>query len=1217
MKALLLPLLSLCLIPTQAQADEPDAGKEPALVGRVGRCHRMAFEGNEIFTADELRKGLAADASFAMAARPTEPLDHFLKEIPELLIAGYRKSGCPDAKVRMTHRPGNEALPFLVTIEEGKRYRQGKIIIEGVDGIDRERLIADLTQGKPRTPMGTLLERIREAAEAEESRLPKEGAHGPDYFEKWGELHEASWNPGQPVPFKGEGVSPLLSDIKFHLAEQGRANARVRTRHRRGPDGVADLMIDIEDPGPDPEIGQIIIEGANRFGREEILQLTGLHHGDPVAPQDIDRAMLGLWNSGRFFPFAIQTENRNGPGPEIDIRIRLCEIDDTPPLDQQLSPEQEAVLKFIEWVNLELDGEEFLVTYEIEGDGAPHLAVGWSAKSGLLAEVGIPERQHKVALRYSQDGFDAVLGKEDLRLSAHLGIRLRKNWIRLLPTHEEKPLAISVASQFLSNKHRQDLPPSLGILVSPSVPLLKADSIRREGDTVIIEDLLELDLATGKLLGIGGGSVDLEPGCVEARMDELRNDVGRADELGIDEWRQVVSEMIDENLPGDAIPAEIRKQMDSLSDMARLLDILREADAFGTLEELSDLFVSKDDPETFRIPSSFKPYMRSQTASLLASIGFFWAIEESAPDADWPTVLARELLILRGGGDEHCLRNLETLLSDPELGPLGAILCARLVESDSRELSQRFLKYGKERSNETGFRKDWRILTHPNSFWAEPIEQVRASFVAASPEKLKEMAELLPARLDGWLPELHQTLGKQQGASLDTESIAPHMDRLWEAMLKDLADDYFERKIDPPADPETMAATADGTPIPRYLVRLARDMQMGAAGDLIAPEPDEARPWTMDPALASVIRATLILEKFRKQDAAPEADALDEFFAKEYPELVGKDAQAWIEATGYTRDQLDAWHRLLSITGYVVGSAAKQVAVPDDDKVLLDHFRKHKRLFCSLYSSQLVFIKPANGNDVRSVCEAYRLASALASLPDDGLSLEAVGKLADLEPDTGIKIFPQNDVDPDTLNPSILEAIEDLAPGETSDPTHLGAGVAVVRLVARKDDPRIEYDDMKDAVLAHWKSQQVREKVQKMFANLDAELEVLILEDPKGPRMPTSPLDRLRLEHPEAMVGRLLNGWKKLGSEVEADVSNALNDIFQKAKDDESLICFMLRQELKDTTRECLKRAAAADRAKAGEMSREIEEFHSTHGEGGCAVYHTLKALRKEVFGEP
>jgi hypothetical protein len=1201
---------------------------QPELVGNLGRTRALQFAGNHSFPTDMLRKSLAKDLEFVLASHSAERLEAFLPLVAERLRLGYLTCGFPAAKVRVTHQPGDDDEGTLVvTIEEGPRYRQGEIHITGGEGIDPRRLAEALGSTPEDGGTSSQVAAIRaamapQAAELPAALAPAAGAPAADLTQTLPGLEfltagnsstsqEADWLPGEPAEFKDGNQQPLEAGVRFRLAEQGRPLARFTTSHVLRPGGTADLRIDIANAGPEARVGTVQVSGARRNTEAEIRRAAGLEEGEAVLPRQLDEAMLALWRSGRFLPFEIDMHPRGGNSPEIDFHIRVCELEKVPPLATPATADQQCVLQFIDWINRGMDGDELLV--ELTEPGAGTMRAGWSHRDGLFLSALTDETRHGLSLSQSANGISLVVRDRGDALPARIDLPLGgfRAWCHVLAQNTPQPMSISLGVGFSSLGAKSEMFQSLNLLITPAYVFLKEGEITRDGDTVVVKDLLRLDAATGRLTGIRGGSARVGPGGVRELQEALDREV-HALKTGVSalDWVEAISKLVAIDEIAEGVPDSVHKALADARKIAPLLDLVGGS---GVLAPLLDLLRGhaadpKLDEDEFFIPTDPATLQRGGMLALMIGAGGLGIAEEILPDIEWASTFSRELLFIAGGQTRHTRKVMNDLLGDPSIGPFSCLVCARFLDTLDPATARRFLVKARDQASAEAFRHDWRMFLGSRTALGESLDRAVASVAAFGPEKEAEAAALLPAPLASWLHGFLEALRRHPADQPLAEWIAPAMDRLWNDHLGASLRRSLEGKIPPPADPEEVAATVDGLAVPRVFVRLLQDQNRAALRDFPLPTADEARPWTRDSVLAAAVRATLAIEEMRRTARRFPDEEIQKSLDGAFPELAGKDDTDWLRETGMNRQQLR--HVALTFASAQVLQQQFEAEVGKaEEQGLRDHFKRHARLFRGKFSSDLVFIKPVNLSP-KEQTRCHRLASAIGRLPGTGLPVMAVKMVADEDPEAGCAIYSQAGTTADSLQPLVLRALEGLADGEVSGSMELGTGIAVVVLRSRKEDPAIEFGQVEEIVTAHLKKQQADTIANRWFAAREADAEIRIIGPADGPAE-SSAFDDLLAERPDSRLGLLGDFWVTLNAGDQAATEAAFERLLgAEWKDAGKLVILvepLANQKRRDLALRCLQKATAANPAMTRRYMDALVDQHAGHG---CELGTWLKAQR-------
>ncbi len=1214
-----------------AQQEAPAAARElPQAVGNLGRARNLRFAGNHSFPDDVLRKALAKDLSFVLASHSAEQLDAFLPVIAGRLRLGYLNSGFPTAQARVTHQPGNGEGTLLVTIEEGPRYRQGEIRITGGAGIDPRRLAEALKTTPEEQPKSSQVAAIRAALAPKAASLPPPLAPAPGAPEtdvpqtlpgleflnpgNSSSSKEADWQPGKPVEFEEGNKPPLEDRIRYRLAEQGRPLARFTSSHELQPGGTAELRIDITDAGPEARIGTVQVSGAHRNTEAEIRRAAGLEEGRDFLPHQLDEAMLALWRTGRFMAFEIDMRPRGGTSREIDFHIRVCELEKVPPLSTPATAEQQCALRFIDWINRGMDGGDLVLEFTEPGTGT--ITAGWSHQDGMFLSGRTEATGHGLSLSQSAKGLSLMVRDGGEALPARLDLPLGnfRGWCHILGENDPQPMSISFGVGFSSLGAKTGSLQSLKLLITPAYVFLKENEITRDGDSVVIKDLLRLDAATGRLIGIRGGSARTAAGSVRELQEALDRQIHAVKPaVGAVEWIDALSALAKIDEIADDIPDSVHSNLASARDIARLMDLVGGS---GVLAPLLDTLLGKDGDDgsgddDFFIPTDPAEFQQAGMLGLLVGAGSVSVVEDLLPDVEWASTFSRELLFMAGGRNGHTRQVMNGLLKDPAIGPVGCLLCAGVLDMLDPGLAERFLIKAGDQASAEAFRRDWRMLLGSGTPLGESLERAVASLAAFGPDKEAEAAALLPPRLSAWLHDFLGALRRRPADQTLADWIEPSMDRLWNDHLGAMLRQSLEGKIPPPADPKEVAATVDGVPVSRVLVRVLREQNRGTFRSLPLPEADQKRPWTLDPALAAAVRATLMVEEMRRNGRRPPDERIQASLDEVFPDLAGKDDAAWLDGTGMDRQHLRQLALANAAGPFLQKQFAAEAGEPDEQE-LRDHFKANARLFRGKFSTVLVFVKPANPTP-KELIRCHRLASAIGSLPGTGLPIQIVRLLGDEDADPPFMVYSQAAATADSLQLPILRALGELADGGVSESMELGSGVAVVALRANKEDPAIEFGQVREIVAEHWKNQQADAIASRWFAAREADADIRVIGPTNAPAE-SAAFGDLLAQRPDSKVGLLGDFWVKLNAGDPPATDAAWQRLLAAGWEDAGKLVFLVEplanKSRRDLALACIQKASTAN----PEMTRSyLDAMVEQHAGHGCELGTWLKDQRDRL----
>lgn len=1126
MKLSTLFLVGVSLVVAAAFADEtlspsaadaaangvPAADTIPRLVGRLGRAHDLDFAGNDSFPANGLRKALAQDLTFVLASHPSETLDSLLGVINERLRAGYLAAGFPDAAIRASCHGAGDDAKIRVSITEGQRFRQGNILVSGGPEIDRGQLIAALQNHSPKDGVAAFAQRIHTLMKAHEEKLGASAANqrdgkqaATDQAGQFGSSGDAvaDWQPGKPVAFESGGGQPLLDRVEKCLADQGRPLARVTTAHERHADGTVDLQIHIEDPGPAAVIGTLTVDGHHANPAEEILQVTGLAPGQPFTPRRLDEATVALWRTGRFFPFVIDIHPRGDNRSEIDLHLRVRELPGVPPLATATTPEQDTVLRFIDWLNHGLPGGELLI--ESRASAKSRWGFGLSSDE-VVGDLTLPDGGTSASVILSKQGASFSLCRDGRSRAVsfdRFADKLVAN-LQLLPSGEEvNPLAISTQVGFSSSRNT---PFNIDLLVTPALVFFADHRIRREQEQVIVTiantDLsLVLDGVTGRPVAARTAEMDCNilttPGSVRQRGEALTAEIAKLHPArsAVGLW-DAYRELLKWFFPSDNEQAD-DKLFDGFRRTAGLFDLVARPEVLAPLKDwFADYRAAKQGEDKFEIPASAESFSAGSTMNLLVGFGCVWMAEEYLPDAAWLATFARELLFIHGGKTEHTRAVMDSLIKDPAIGPVGCMACARLLDGVDPGTALRFRRKAREQADAGAFREDWKVFLNTSTPLGVSLGRSLEAIAAFSAADESKAAELLPAGMSDWLREFRRELRQRPAEQAWSEAIVPSMDRLWNDHLGASLREELERRIPPPADPAETAATVDGVAVPRFLVKVLADQHRGPLRALQLPDRDEARPWTTDPALACAVRSVLLSNYMKENGRYPSQEQIDAFLRTQFPDLDGKPDGDWLAEIGMTRSQIGALAVHVGVGPAFLTEMHGALEASPDEQVLRDYYKERESTYAVRVDADLAFVTPPGDSRPAQIKRCYQQVAKLGEILSGGKSAAEVQDSGVLDEMPGAQVLSRTDADLSSFQFAAAKALAKLQPGEATEPMPMGNGIVVLVLRASSSDRAPAFEEVRDTVLEHWQAEELEAATRQWFETRESHADIQVLEAP-------------------------------------------------------------------------------------------------------------------------
>lgn len=318
-------LYSAMLVTALAQTA---CGEEIARVGAYGDPSLLAIEGAQSYDAAEIVRALANDLDVAFASCSDRPLAELKAVLADKIRQGYLSDGFADVRVTV----GQEPARLVLTVEEGRRFKAGEVRIVGASSIDTEAVVVELT------------------APSSDRKVKKAGAR---------------WPTGDYAPFGDVRRAALQNRIQTLLQDQGFYDAQFIISLEPDPKReVADLQVKITNEGAPVTAADLEIVGNERNSRAAILDYLNLHSDSVLTGEVRSRIADDLNGSGRFLKVRLHAPSDKARGKP---RLELAEYEQATPLDQPLSREEAALIKFYQWAHRFGDGaDEFALQFHLD-----------------------------------------------------------------------------------------------------------------------------------------------------------------------------------------------------------------------------------------------------------------------------------------------------------------------------------------------------------------------------------------------------------------------------------------------------------------------------------------------------------------------------------------------------------------------------------------------------------------------------------------------------------------------------------------------------------------------------------------------------------------------------------------------------------------------------------------------------------------------------------
>jgi hypothetical protein len=676
-----------------------------------------------------------------------------------------------------------------------------------------------------------------------------------------------------------------------------------------------------------------------------------------------------------------------------------------------------------------------------------------------------------------------------------------KGNIQLLPDPEKGGMSFAAGFLFGSNANINGLLSTV-VMISPALPLIKPECFRFDGDEIVEYCdkgvILRFDAATAMPVGTADTRVEFRKGAVEKLQQNIAAEFGEGGgDNGFGDWiesARALRRLAEEDGGFEALTdPEVDKWLEFAAALAKP----------AVTKPFVDLWTkwtaANQDRETFTIPLDPTSLQQAGAMNWLVMFGAVGFAEMLAPPDTWVAKLAREVVFIQGGNTRYTARTMQELLDDSKMGPVGCLIAARIMARYDGGTAVRFLHKARVRANAAAFRHDWQLVFDSPTGIGQAVTDTVAALGSIPPEQENELVALLDPAHASWLRGFLARCRAKPAAQDLTEQLAPSMDDLWNRLLRERFLSEIESLLNPPPDPELVAATVDGMPIARSWLNKLDDEGYSF---LLLPrlQPDPAREWTQQPMLAETIRLLLWKRSWSVNSADEQPGAQDAAAS----DLTQQDFQ-----------------RIAAEANGLLG------AIPEpDDRELAAWWSKRAASLGRQAHLHSIRVTAAD-QQPESLQRATRIAREGAALLRDGLPFAAF--VAAAAKDESCKVVGSCDKEVALLdmNPHFHQGLVDLKPGEVSAVVGLKTLRWTAQLVEWNTTPPPALDAARDSILNAWKAERTRQALQQQLAPLERAAEIRVLESPEPPEQNASVLQEMLNESPESPLARLGVFWQQ------------------------------------------------------------------------------------------
>lgn len=729
-------------------------------VGKLGDANRWSFQGEQSFSARELRSALISDMPVVVAAHPLASRDAFLQTLAQRTREGLRHHGFGDAVVRAELKEQGESI--LVSITEGPRRFCGSVRVFGDSAIDVRRLTEWLTSSQPPA------DAINDVDDGAELTQP---ATWRDLSGAEVELAEPVWRIGAPAPLDASSHERLKLSVQRALLELGRDASDVTLSVESADDSQAELHIVLSEPSHPITIGDLTVVGTQRHSEQELLNWLGVSSGQPFTSSRQREWARRLWLSGRFVTIDIKP-NLVSERSAMDITFNLQELPSAPKLTEPLKREDQAILAVRRQTAALKNSDDSLV---LHADSANRCFELISSSKGQMVRIGTKTEKNQVdwKLIVNQDSKHMEIFATDSRrhlivpwpavkADGRFGITFRE-------TNADQEAIYSLVANFGYKQLTESGTEDTGFFTQLSISPATCLSLARDNDAAYHWNGSELTVRTPKSemridteskrlelfrflpkAGDGGNqSLAVESGM----METVRRDLSRLTNKIPNQFdsRRPLSSTLSFLCHDDFVallPVLSNRKVTNADRMRSSLETLRsliDAGAFSQLDkQLSATEASRTGEGRFAIPTEFagrKPVSFTQQIVMNAGLP---ASDWLLPRETWAWKVWRETCLVVCGETTQTKAQLKELYESPELGPLACEVLVWLTARMSwQPLPELFAMKGLRRLDTPAFLSDCDCLFNPNGWVGSALIGVVEATSKLDDDHTKRLGELV------------------------------------------------------------------------------------------------------------------------------------------------------------------------------------------------------------------------------------------------------------------------------------------------------------------------------------------------------------------------------------------------------------------------------------------------------------------------------------------
>ena len=797
----------------------------------------LQFEGEQSYTADEIRKCLSNSAEYWTVAYRNLSKEHYTASVRRLIRAGYLHGGFADVEVSVLENKYNS---FLVRIKEGQRYTCGNIMIEPVESFSSYNDLRKIIISPPTEDDSPYI--------------------------------NVEWIKGEPAPMD-EALNPInfSKNINRFLADSGRNLKCAVTITRQKEHSVADMHVSLIKYDPTHTVSEIIIDGSKKNSREEILDYLQIKQGMNCDDGLVARLDNKLLESARFLSHKIWIEDVTEKSARRKLHVQLRDYDKAPPLTQKLSRAEAGIVHFLEHLQNKNQWDKDLVL-QISTKGMRREEI--DVLRAYLAPLISPDIETiEAKIIFSNDGFfisfregnrsgkDNLIAAISYSKSTGFGLcfpRLKIRYQSKKPIILNSPgrfnitasftpgsepdengrnfqFALGVGAAITTAQNEDPLKDIIDINIAPvaSINLLKGEATRsqitdqyltiknsnKNFDTTATIDIREnilvslnmRDATTSNNLLSGSmqsGALGKSIKKIITETNSLSNNYDPSNEFG--SFLATIVEISSIFISSEKIDGNIEKQTEILSRLAaksglfieNLLE-LDKADRFdlGNLDwskvtrvgdreiPVRDMGQKNLEKIIGRLNSAGSSHVNSSNPFYeIISIFLFQFKDDLFSVGSWPWVMCIKSMTIHERDLIYSEEFLIDLCKSPNIGPVGCAVATYILANSGSEKAMDSALKGLGKIKADQFKNDYLPVLASDSFFNEFFTEVVQFYVELEPEEKKlllNIVETMPSAT-----ETIQQLDQYPGKPI-LEILEPSLSSLWERALKNVIKDYL------------------------------------------------------------------------------------------------------------------------------------------------------------------------------------------------------------------------------------------------------------------------------------------------------------------------------------------------------------------------------------------------------------------------------------------